>query len=162
MKRNTLFCLFILVILSCNSHERKSASQTGQVTHIVDGDTYDVLLDGQQVRIRMDGIDAPERGQDYYKISKEYLGELCMEQEVRVVGTKKDGWGRLIAKTYNQSNQELGELMVKAGMAWHFKKYSEDATLSALEIEAREARLGLWSIDNPTPPWEKRKRKKSD
>ena len=161
MKGIVSFIFVFLVLLSCDSPKNRASFLSGRVTHIVDGDTYDVLLDGEQVRIRMEGIDAPERGQDYYKKSKEYLGELCMWQEVRVEGTKKDRWGRLIAKTYNQSNQELGELMIMAGMAWHFKEYSDDITLSKLETEAREAGLGLWSIDNPTPPWEKRKKRKS-
>lgn len=129
------------------------------VTHIVDGDTYDIMLSGQKTRIRMEGIDAPERGMDYYKQAKNYLGELCANKEIRVEVTDTDKYGRSIAKSYLPDGRELGQEMVKAGMAWHYKKYSKDEVLAQLEQEARNAGIGLWSIGNPEAPWEHRKRK---
>ena len=117
-------------------------------------------MNGVQVRIRMEGIDAPERGMDFYKKSKEYLGQLCIGKHIRLEGEKKDRYRRLIAKSYLPDGRELGEEMVKAGMAWHFKKYSSDKTLNALEISAREQRIGLWSMPDPVPPWEHRKQKR--
>jgi endonuclease YncB( thermonuclease family) len=153
---------------SCSSDNNNGASarvdfsgqsREGYVVKIVDGDTYDVIRNGVQTRVRMDGIDAPERGMDYYKVSKDYLGSLCMNKKIRLQISKKDRYGRLIAKTYLPDGREAGQEMVRAGMAWHFKKYSSDATLARLEREARSARRGLWSVSNPTPPWEYRKRK---
>ena len=134
-------------------------SREGMVVKIVDGDTYDVIRNGVQTRVRMEGIDAPERGMDYYKVSKDYLGSLCMNKKIRLQVSKKDRYGRLIAKTYLPDGRELGEEMVRAGLAWHFKKYSSDATLARLEREARAARRGLWSMSNPVAPWEHRKKK---
>jgi endonuclease YncB( thermonuclease family) len=125
----------------------------------VDGDTYDIMLDGQKTRIRMDGIDAPERGMDYYKQAKNYLGELCENNEIRVEITDTDRYGRSIAKSYLPDGRELGHEMVKAGMAWHYKKYSNDATLDQLEQEARNAAIGLWSLSNPEAPWDHRKKR---
>ena len=160
----------VLVTVSCDSiinesEEPETAavenSNENHVVKIIDGDTYDVILDGEQTRIRMEGIDAPERGMDYYKVSKEYLGEICNNQKVKVVGAKKDRYGRLLAKTYLEDGREVGEEMVKAGMAWHFKKYSTDPVLARLENEAKNNRRGLWAIDNPIPPWKFRKNKKN-
>jgi len=134
----------------------ESINSTSNIVKVIDGDTYDILIDKVQTRIRMEGIDAPERGMDFYKKSKEYLGQLCIGQQIKLVGEKKDQYGRLIAKSYLPDGRELGEEMVKADMAWHFKKYSNDMTLNDLEIEVRNQRIGLWSIPNPEPPWEHR------
>jgi micrococcal nuclease len=151
----------VLNFLSCDllPSQESHSGQTGLVTHIVDGDTYDIMLDGQKTRIRMDGIDAPERGMDYYKQAKNYLGELCENNEIRVEITDTDRYGRSIAKSYLPDGRELGHEMVKAGMAWHYKKYSDDATLSQLEQEAKNAGIGLWSLSNPEAPWEHRKKR---
>jgi micrococcal nuclease len=157
---SSLFVLFIVVACVDQSDSQVNLNATDTVVKIIDGDTYDVLIDGVQTRIRMEGIDAPERGMDFYKKSKEYLGELCIGQQVKVVGDEKDRYGRLIAKTYLEDGREVGEEMVKAGMAWHFKKYSSDKTLNDLEILAREQRVGLWSMPEPIPPWEHRKQKR--
>lgn len=87
-------------------------SNSSNIVKIVDGDTYDILLDGIQTRIRMDGIDAPERGMAFYKKSKEYLGQLCIGKHIRLEGEKKDRYGRLIAKSYLPDGRELGEPVV--------------------------------------------------
>jgi micrococcal nuclease len=160
MKWSILFCL-VIIVYSCDSHSRRNdnSAHFGFVTHIVDGDTYDIVLAGQQTRIRMEGIDAPERGMDFYKQAKNYLGELCENNEIRVEITDTDRYGRSIAKSYLPDGRELGHEMVKAGMAWHYKKYSDDATLAQLELDAQNARIGLWSLSIPEAPWEHRKKK---
>lgn len=151
----------VLSVISCDLLPKQDVgtSQSGIVTHVVDGDTFDILISGEKKRIRMDGIDAPERGMDYYKNAKTYLGNLCMTHEIRIEITDTDKYGRSIAKSYLPDGRELGQEMVKAGLAWHFKKYSDDAILAQLEQEAKEAGIGLWSLSNPEAPWENRKRK---
>jgi endonuclease YncB( thermonuclease family) len=146
---------------SCNDVTKlePDAIQSGPVTHIVDGDTYDIILAGQKIRIRMDGIDAPERGMDYYKQAKNYLGVLCENRKIRVEVTDTDKYGRSIAKSYLPDGRELGHEMVKAGMAWHYKKYSNDGVLAQLEHDAQKAGVGLWSLSNPEAPWEHRKKR---
>lgn len=133
----------------------------GRVVKIVDGDTYDILIDGVQTRIRMDGIDAPEKGQAYYQVSKDFLGGLCDGQTVRLEVKSKDRYGRTLARTYLAGNREVGAEMVRAGLAWHYKKYSDDADLARLEDEARKGRKGLWADANPIAPWDYRKMKRS-
>ncbi len=139
------------------------AAQTlinGKVIQIVDGDTYDILLQNHTTRrIRMEGIDAPERGMPFYRLAKNYLGTLCFGLIVSIEQTGTDRYGRMIAKTYLHGGNELGLLMVAAGYAWHFKKYSTDIQLANAEIKARHQRVGLWADKAATPPWDLRKRK---
>lgn len=135
-----------------------SSSISGKVISIIDGDTYDILLEGKKtMRVRMEGIDAPEKGMPFYRVAKNYLGKLCFEKRVRLDIQSKDMHGRTIAYSYLDNGLELSHEMVKAGLAWHFKKYSNDSSLANLEIKARNLRLGLWTNPHPMSPWKNRK-----
>ena len=155
---------FSLVLLGCFA-KKEAANQIlvgGKVIKIIDGDTFDILLDDRTTkRIRMEGIDTPERGMAFYKVAKAYLATLCFGQTVRIVPTNTDRNGRAIAKTFLANGKELGLLMIQAGYAWHFKKYSSDAKLASAEIEARNKRSGLWVDDSPVAPWDWRKKAKA-
>lgn len=161
------FFIILLLILStsCSQNHRKRSSVSvnekyisGKVIKIIDGDTYDLLTDDKKtIRVRMEGIDAPEKGMPYYKASKNHLGSLCMNQRIEVVSTGEDKYGRTLAFSYLSDGAELGHLMIEAGMAWHFKKYNDDEDLAALEIEARKNKTGLWAENCPIPPWEVRR-----
>ncbi len=129
----------------------------GKVIAIIDGDTYDLLVEGKKtVRVRMEGIDAPERGMPYYRVAKQYLGSLCFGKTVILQVTGIDNHGRYLGFTYLDDGRELSHEMIKAGMAWHFKKYSSDKVLAKLELEARDAKRGLWKDKNPMSPWRNR------
>ena len=168
---NTIFyqLLLLFVFYSCTAAVSDSSSSQqfgghsgtiGRVVHIVDGDTYDLLTDeNEKIRVRMEGIDTPERGMPYYRVAKDYLGELCRDKLVMLVGSEKDRYGRTLGYSYLEDGTELGEAMIAAGMAWHFKKYNDSDKLAELEIDARSKRLGLWKDENPMPPWEKRRKK---
>ena len=152
---------FSLLFSSCDvNSEINTDKHSGYVVKIIDGDTYDILLNGKQTRVRMFGIDAPERGMDFYRVSKEYLGELCMDQVIRLEVVNTDRYGRMVAKSFLSDGRELGAEMIRAGLAWHFKRYSDDESLAKLETAARENNIGLWKAKSPTPPWTYRKRKK--
>lgn len=160
-----LIILLLLLTSSC-SHNRRgnnSAYENGQkisgkVIKVIDGDTYDLLTDDKKtIRVRMEGIDAPEKGMPYYKASKNHLGSLCMNQRIEVISTGEDKYGRMLAFSYLSDGEELGHLMIEAGMAWHFKKYNDDEDLAALETEARKNKAGLWTENCPIPPWEVRR-----
>lgn len=152
-------CFFMFLACDIKS-EIKVDALSGNVVKIIDGDTFDIVLNGKQTRVRMFGIDAPERGMDYFKVAKEYLGELCMNQVIRIEVMNTDRYGRIVAKSFLPDGRELGTEMIRAGMAWHFKRYSDDELLAQLETTARENRIGLWQSNNPTAPWNYRKRKK--
>lgn len=126
----------------------------GIVFSIVDGDTYDILIeDNKKIRIRMEGIDAPETGMPFSQVSKNYLGKLCFNKNIKVHVTKLDN-KRYIGFSYLDDGTELSHEMIRAGLAWHFTKYNTDEDLGNLETEAREAKVGLWKDNKPLPPWE--------
>lgn len=151
----------LLLLNSCEQkmeEESKVSSDVGKVIAIIDGDTYDILLaENKTTRIRMEGIDAPEKGMPFYRKAKDYLGTLCFQKNIRLEVKEKDNHGRTVAYSYLDNGTELSHEMVKAGLAWHFKKYSMDTVLSNLEMQARESKIGIWSNDNPMPPWENRR-----
>lgn len=125
---------------------------TAKVIGISDGDTLTVLVDKTQIKIRVDGIDCPEKKQAFGNKAKEFTSDFCFGKVVTVKKNKMDRYGRLVARViYN--GKDLSEELLKAGMAWHFKKYDTSPVLNNLEVEARHKRVGLWSDPNPIAPW---------
>jgi micrococcal nuclease len=134
------------------------ATLTGKAVKIIDGDTFDLLSNGTVYRIRLNGIDCPERGQPYYQQAKNVLGNACFQLQVTVKYSSKDRNGRLLGDVY-VNGKYVNLMLVQQGYAWHFKKYSKDAQLARAETTARTAKLGLWKEENAIAPWEWRKRK---
>ncbi|MBP6978869.1 MAG: thermonuclease family protein [Bacteroidales bacterium] len=163
--RHLVFFLAVIILLpagSCLDQQtvdpKAGSSLTGRIISVIDGDTYDLLVEGNgTVRVRMQGIDAPERDMPFYRTSRSYLSQLCFGKKVTVKVTGTDRGGRTLGFTYLDDGRELCQEMVRAGYAWHFKRYSSDRELSALEKEARSAHRGLWADTDPQPPWEYRK-----
>lgn len=154
--------IYILVIANPVASQTRSglAPFKGKVIKIVDGDTYDVLTsDYKTIRIRMNGIDAPEKKQPFGQKSKDYLGGLCFGKTVLVKPQSYDRNKRLIADTYTPDNKDLSREMVRAGYAWHFKKYSKDKNLADDENHARSNKAGLWADNEPVAPWEFRSKR---
>ena len=148
----------LLLVNSCHQQASKQDFTAGKVVKVLDGDTYDLLLDDHTtIRVRMDGIDAPEKGMPFSNKAKQYLGELCQGQTVRILQDNLDRYGRTISFSYLEDGRELSREMLKAGYAWHYKEYNSDPELAALEEEARQAKRGLWKDKNPMAPWENRK-----
>lgn len=128
------------------------------LVRVVDGDTLDV----GGVRYRLHGIDAPEAGQvcnapdggtwpcGSDAISK--IQDLVQGRTVACEGKGQDAYGRIIAVCFADSN-EINADMVRAGLAWAFRKYSEDYT--RLEQEARQAHRGVWRVETEAP-WDYR------
>ena len=143
-------------------HKPFQQEMRGKVIRILDGDTFEMLLSSREtVIVRMEGIDAPEKGMPFATASKNYLGQLCFQKQVRLDVSKRDRWKRPIARVYvDGSVVELGEQMIRAGMAWHFTKYSNSSSLDRAEREARVAKRGLWADPNPIAPWLWRKAKR--
>jgi micrococcal nuclease len=149
---------------------------TGRAVDISDGDTF-VLLEasGRRWRIRLAGIDAPESGQPGAEASRAQLQAWLQQGRVLVESVKIDPFGRLVAHVYvlgtavveRDPDDEIGLRMVRAGHAWHFKRYRADQTLEAFvrfdeaEQAARAAGRGLWSEPDPEAPWRYRERRRS-
>jgi micrococcal nuclease len=125
---------------------------------IADGDTITVLdVDKKQHKVRLNGIDAPEKKQAYGAKSKTRLGELVAGKDVVVEWKENDTYGRTLGKV-RQGPLDVNLQMIKDGMAWHYRRYSKSAELSG--AEAMAGKKDLWADPNPMPPWEFRKRKK--
>lgn len=151
--------LGLLLAVACSPLLAQAFS--ARVIGISDGDTITVLRERGQVKVRLEGIDAPERGQDFGSRARQKLSDLAFGRDVTVEVRDHDRWGRAVARVY-AGGVDVSEAMVAAGLAWHFKRYSSDPTLARLEREARAARRGLWSVVNPQPPWEFRSAQASD
>ncbi len=136
----------------------------GRVVGVADGDTITVLdASKTQHRIRLMGIDAPEKHQPFGQASKRHLSDQVYGKEVNIEWNKRDRYGRTVGKVL-QGGRDVCLEQIKSGLAWHYKKYereqqTEDHHVYAeTEVQAQHAKVGLWSEPNPVPPWEWRKR----
>lgn len=156
-----LFLVSLLFLLSHSGEQPISTNrieQSGKAIKIVDGDTFDLLTKEKTVlRIRMNGIDCPERRQYFYQSAKNALSKYIFNKEVNLVISGRDRNKRIIATVYC-GRENINLAMIRDGNAWHYKKYSADTAFANAEKQARSNRKGLWSQDNPIAPWEFRKR----
>ncbi len=129
----------------------------GRVVRILDGDTIEVLRGSRPVRIRLAEVDCPERRQPFGTRARQFTGALAFGREVTVRLRDVDRYGRAVAEIRLPDGRSLNKELVRAGLAWHYKRYSARAELAALEADARKARRGLWADPHPVPPWEFRR-----
>ena len=146
---------------------------TGHVVGVADGDTITVL-DASEVqhKIRVAGIDAPEKKQAFGQVSKENLSRLVFDKEVDIVWTKYDRYKRIVGKVMVSSPNcssacsrtfDAGLSQVSAGMAWWYRKYAKEQPKDDLpkyeqaEQGAQSRRQGLWGDKSPIAPWDWRK-----
>ncbi|HEY6915446.1 MAG TPA: thermonuclease family protein [Paludibacter sp.] len=160
-----LVCTTILLFTLVGCGQKASTGSNkgaieGEVVKIVDGDTYDLRTGDQTIRVKMEGIDAPEKGMRFYKESKKYLHDLCLGRKVLFKPNEISKFNKQIGFTYLSGGLELSHEMVRAGYAWHFKKYNSDNNLYKLELQARIAKRGIWADPNPVSPQIVRKLRK--
>ena len=154
--------LFALALLSFSCSLSAGTIQ-GKVVGVADGDTLTVLDDNKaQYKIRLQGIDAPEKAQEFGQKSKQSLHQLVHSKQVTVEFQKKDKYERIVGKVVLNGNDVCLE-QVKLGMAWHYKQYESEQTkedreiYAQAELSARANAIGLWKDKQPTPPWEYRR-----
>ena len=140
---------------------------TGRVVGVADGDTITVLdADKVQHKIRLAGIDAPEKKQAFGNRSKESLSELAFDKTVDVETSKRDRYGRQIGKVL-VNGRDVNLMQVERGMAWFYRKYQREQSpndqrlYEAAEDAAKVGKRGLWRDTDPIPPWEFRRGNKS-
>jgi endonuclease YncB( thermonuclease family) len=127
-----------------------------RVVNVADGDTITCLDDGKtQHRIRIDGIDAPERGQPFGNVARDRMAALAKGKTATIHGHGNDRYGRLLAAV-EVDGDDLGRRLVAEGLAWHYVQFNNDPRLAAAEKAARAAKRGLWADAKPVPPWEYR------
>ncbi len=152
-----IFALFIrlflplFILFNCSSN-------TGQIVHVSDGDTFHMVTPANdKIKIRLEGVDAPEALQEFGLEAKAFaIGEV-LNQKVRIEVIDTDRYGRKVARIYYGNGKDLSKEMIKKGFAWHYKAYNKETELADLENEARKKKVGLWAKKDPIPPWEYRK-----
>lgn len=154
----TVLLSFLLLPLLAFTPPAPVYTLKGKAVRIIDGDTFDLLVGTRTYRIRLAGIDAPEKKQDFANASKELLGALCNNELLTVVVIDTDRNKRKIADIYTQHKLWINKELVAKGMAWHFVKYSSNKELAKAELLARKQKAGLWSLKNPVAPWDWRKK----
>ena len=167
--------LFIALFVACSA--RVGAEPiTGRVVAVSDGDTVTVLdSDRNSHKIRLMGIDAPEKAQAYGQKSKQHLSSLIYGRDVLVEWHKRDRYGRIVGKIFVSTAEcqtcdktvDAGLEQIRSGMAWWYRQYASDQApedrrqYEVAETEARQGRVGLWRDTDPVPPWDFRHKKRT-
>ena len=168
--------LAVAFVLLCATPAASAALLEGRVVRIADGDTLTVLTDGQnQIKVRLAGIDAPERAQPFGERSRQNLARLVAGRAVEIRWHKRDRYGRVVGQVWVVSPDarcqgagcpktlDAGLAQLTVGLAWHYKKYAGEQSeedrerYSFAEVEARARKAGLWREREPVAPWEWRK-----
>ena len=153
MKKLLLLLLLVPVL---------SLSQTlsGKVVAIKDGDTV-VVLDSlnNQTTLRLAEVDCPEKNQPFGTKAKQFTSDQIYFKTIKYVVTDTDRYGRSIAMIYyDTDNKYLSAEIVKAGMGWHYKKYSTSKELATFQENAKQNKVGLWIDNDPIEPSEFRRK----
>lgn len=163
MRTNNFNRVLVFIALAVLATTSNAETLTGRVVGIADGDTL-TLLDATntQHKIRLSGIDSPEKRQPFGQACKKSLSDLAYDRVVAVESNKLDRYGRVIGKVL-VNGQDVNLEQVRRGCGWHYKKYQNEQILddqlsyNAAEGAARASRVGLWTDNEPMPPWEWRK-----
>jgi endonuclease YncB( thermonuclease family) len=148
--------------LSSKKAANKKRVWSGVVVGVSDGDTITVLHEGKGEKIRLYGIDTPEKGQAFGKKAKQFTSRMVYGKNVEVEAKDTDRYGRTVS-LISVDGQSLNEALIKNGFAWVYRKYCKEVFCEDwlnFEIIARYGKIGIWSESNPTPPWEYRKKQR--
>jgi micrococcal nuclease len=129
----------------------------GKVVAVVDGDTIKVMHEGRAEKVRLEGIDCPEKGQAFGKRASQFTAAMVMGKVVTVETVGRDIYGRTLGVVSLADGRNLNRELVRTGLAWWYRHFSSDNSLGDLEAEARAAHRGLWRDPHPVAPWEYRR-----
>lgn len=135
----------------------------GKAIKVYDGDSFTfVSEENDTIKIRLFGIDCPEKKQPYGEYAQRFSYEFLNNKKITIFPQgKPDRYKRILAIVYVDANkQSLNELLLKNGYAWHYKQYNNWVSYSYLEENARKMKKGLWKDKDPIAPWDFRKTKK--
>ncbi|MEN3111347.1 thermonuclease family protein [Uliginosibacterium paludis] len=140
-----------------------AADFSGKVVGVSDGDTLSVMRRGTAVKVRIAGIDAPERNQPWGQQSKQALASTVFGRTVEIDQRKKDRYGRTLGRVLI-GGEDVGLQLIRKGFAWHYRQYARDQPATEAqqyahaEKQARAHRAGLWRDAHPIPPWNWRRK----
>jgi endonuclease YncB( thermonuclease family) len=156
----------ILALAAAGAAAARAETLVGEVVGVADGDTVTVLdADHHQYKVRLSGIDAPEKSQPFGNRSRQALAQMVFRQQVTVEWHKTDRYQRLVGLV-RVGNSDVGLAQVRAGLAWHYLAYAKEQSpmdrehYSQAQDEARSSNRGLWSDRTSEPPWEFRARQR--
>lgn len=147
----------LLVLLLLGFTALQAQQLEGKVVKVSDGDTFTMIVNNEQIKIRLHGIDCPEKGQDFGNVATTFLSDMIAGKVVQVMKMDTDRYGRTIGMVFVDGKNGNEELL-KAGLAWHYKYYDKNPNWARLEEEARVAKKGLWSMTDAVAPWEWRRK----
>lgn len=150
--------LFLFLTTTCTTTQYLS----GEVVRVADGDTFTMLVAGQQQRIRLHGIDCPEKGQPYSRVATQFIKDMLALGKVKIQQMDTDRYGRVVGIVLINDTINLNERLLEAGLAWHYKNYDRNPEWARLEKMAQTAKRGLWVEKDAIAPWEWRKRKRAE
>jgi len=140
--------MLVFILVGSEAH----ADFSGPVVSVLDGDTIEVLHNPHAERIRLSGIDCPEKGQAYGQKAKHAVSALVFGKNVRLQTHGTDKYKRILADVVLPDGTNVNHELVKDGWCWWYRRYvSGNIELEKLEAEAREAQRGLWADPQPVP-----------
>lgn len=153
-------CLTIFLFSACQADPKPQTDSPtqGKVISIADGDTFTILgPDNQQERVRLYGIDCPEKNQPFGQVARKRLSALVFGKPVRLESRGRDRYKRVLALVWVNDTVLVNTQLLREGLAWHYDRYDDDPRWEALEQAARLSKVGLWSEPGPVEPWNLRK-----
>jgi endonuclease YncB( thermonuclease family) len=152
--------LFFVASTAASNEPSITATLSGRVVGVTDGDTVRILVDKTTLNVRLEGIDAPESGQPFGSRARHALSAMVFGQIVIVQKTGEDRFQRTLGVVF-KDDVSINAAMIEDGFAWHYTEYSKDRQLAELERKARMEKQGLWSDPNPVAPWDYRRLKRT-
>ena len=147
--------VLIYIMLCMNLYAIKA-----KVIKVSDGDSIISIIDKKKVKIRMFGIDAPEKTQDYGSDSQKYLERAILNKVIDVKVIEKDQYGRTVGKVFYK-NEDINLKMIETGNAWHYRKLApKEKTYFNAEKKAKKSKIGLWR-KKALAPWQYRYNQKN-
>ncbi len=150
--RRILLLMFGLCLMTASQANEFFA----KVVAVLDGDTVLIKRAKGLAKVRLAGIDAPEKAQTFGETAKRSLATMVMGRQIKIVSVAVDQYGRIVANI-SVNGVDVNAEQVRLGMAWEYSRFHNNAALLALQKEAQAVPRGLWAMSDPTPPWEWRK-----
>ncbi|MCB9784417.1 MAG: thermonuclease family protein [Candidatus Omnitrophica bacterium] len=169
-QRNTTLTLLLLTAAIVGALVERTPSPSSQiptdqalsgtVLTVADGDTMTLRVDGQKVKVRLQGIDCPERQQAYGQEAGDFIREQVQGEQVEVRKLGVDQYDRVLGEVF-LNGENLNKELLREGLAWWYEKHARDRTdYRDLQDEAKREGRGLWSDPDAIPPWEFRWRER--
>lgn len=157
-------CLTTPFLSTCLFFPLQAHTLTGKVISVADGDTITILDSSKkQHKIRLYGIDTPEKKQSFGKAAKKHTSRLTYKKQATVKAYDTDRYGRTVG-VVKVDGTNVNESLIRAGLAWQYRKYCKEKFCSnwlQLEERAKTSNIGLWKDKDPVPPWQWRKAKRN-